>query len=153
MKERKHLEFSHYKLVRRNVFVFIHSVLCIILMVPTQKKDMIEFNFLPILTQGLHLAVFDRRSLCMNGRHVCTAISVIPPSPGMCGVVGFDICIFDGVGDGGSTDHTNTANLYIKIIPVVVNVWAYLETMVLIFSVGAVPHLFEDGIFWRQTSH
>ena len=42
---------------------------------------MTDFKFLPILTQGLHLAVLDRRYRCMNGHHACSAIFVIHQLP------------------------------------------------------------------------
>ena len=44
----------------------------------------IDFNFSPILTQGLHFQFFDRRSRCIDGHHARTVISLVPQTPG-CG--------------------------------------------------------------------
>ena len=64
--------FEYRGIVNRGIVEFLHLVLYIIS----------DSKFLPMLTQGLHLAVLERRSRCMNGHHACTAMSFIPQLPG-----------------------------------------------------------------------
>ena len=54
----------------------------------------------------------------MNDWPLCVHCHICPqPTPGMCGVDGFDIRNLDGVGKGDSIVPTNTAIVHIEFFP------------------------------------
>ena len=76
MQGSKLLDFFYYKWIRHSQFE-LHNYSGAHLL-----AGIIVFKLLPILTQGLHFAVFDILSRCIYGHHACVAISVIPQLPG-----------------------------------------------------------------------
>ena len=91
MQENRLLDSFHYRLVHQNQFefefrhlVFLHNFNGAHLLAGT-----IAFKFLPILTQGLHFAVFVTMSRCMYGHNASVAMSVIPQLPGCVACIAF----------------------------------------------------------------
>ena len=113
---------------------------------------MIEFKFLPILTQGLPYPVFERRSRCMNGHHACTALSVITQLPGSVACIA---STYASLIELGMTIRscTHTVILHMKVVPVAVYVWANLSIAFLVRGVDTISHFFKYCIFRRQSGH
>ena len=81
------------------------------------------------------------RPPCVH-HHICHS-----PTPGVFGMDGFDICIFDGSGNGELILHTNTTILHMEVFPVAVDVWTYLAAAVVVPGIDTVPNVFEYVIF------